>query len=369
MMPAPFDPYLAQRRCLWRNRVARWRQARGETVFHAAIWLTLIVLAGMAAIALDGRRDLANAIVALVRQHPWAWLLAWGSLIAMQVRTRLLDWQGRDAAGWLAVQPVASRVRARERRRAMWRCVWPHALGGVLLFGFLRLPWPAWGGLVFMLAMAAVAGVLWAQWRPSQGARDTHLRGNHATARSPRTEGRGRLWRWQMLEAFAGIGPRALRHGLWMLLLVPMGTGAFAAALALATGLSLAAFFTAWRRCLEVLAQAERWLGAQPASWRFWLSGLIVPLALAAFGAGVTGSGLAALGAVRVAAWIGSGLFALAMLQALCALAWRRTPARIALASALHVALLGAAWQAFAPLIAPLWLAMCVRLAYRGLRP
>src|SRR5690606_13619330 len=119
----------------------------------------------------------------------------------------------------------------------------------------------------------------------------------------------------------------------------------------------------------EVLVQAERWLGAQPSRARFWLSGLIVPMALALFGAGVTGSALAALGAARVAPWIGFVLFALAMLQVLCVLAWRRTPARIALDFALHVALLGALWQAFAPLLVPLWLAMCLRLLFRGIRP
>ncbi len=369
MLPLPFDPYLAERRCLWRNRFARWRRAPGETAFHAAIWLALAMLAGVAAVSLAGRRDLADALLALTRSTPWAWLLAWGSLIAMQARTCLLGWQGRDAAGWLAAQPVAARVRTRERGRVLLRCVWPHAAGGALLFGFLRLPWAAWGWLALMLAVAAMAGAIWARRSRSHGARETHAQGRHATSQARRNEGHGRLWRWQMLEALAGIGPRALRHGLWMLLLIPVGASALAAALALATGLALAAFFTAWRRCLDVLAQAERWLGAQPSPSRFWLSGLIVPMALAALGASATGFALAALGAAHIAAWIGFALFALAMLQALCALASRRTPARIALAFALHVALLGAAWQAFAPLLVPLWLAMCARLLYRGLRP
>lgn len=367
MMPAAFDPYLTQRRYQWRNRLARWRQARGETAFHAAIWLALAVLLGMGVSSLSGRRDLADGLLALVRSAPSAWLMAWGGLIAMQLRLCLLDWQNRDDSGWLAVQPVASRMRARERMRVVLRCVFPHAFGGVVLCGFLRLPWVAWGWLVLMLVIASVAGVVWARRNHAQATHVIRPRSGHVHARG--AEGRGCLWRWQIREALTGIGPRSLRHGLWMLLLIPVGASAIAAAVALMTGLMLAAYFAAWRRCLGVLVQAERWLGAQPIRSRFWLSGLILPMVLAALGASATGFALAALGAAHVAVWIGLALFALAMLQALCALALRRTPSRIALAFALHLAVLGAAWQAFAPLIAPLWLAMCVHLLYRGLRP
>ena len=369
--PAPvyastFDPYLAQRRCRWRNRRARWRQAPGETAFHAAVWLALIAMMGSAAVALDARRDLAEDIVVLVHKQPWAWMLAWGGLIAMQVRRGLRFWQAHDAAGWLAAQPVAARVRARERWRVAWRCVWPHGLGGMVLFGFLRLAWPAWGGLVFMLAMAAIAGALWARRGRVHAADGARHRNDHLVAQCD--VGRGCLWRWQRRAALAGIGPHALRHGLWMLLLIPVGASAFAAAVALASGLALAAFLSAWRRCLAVLVQAEGWLGAQPSPARFWMSGMLVPMAMAAFAAGIAGAGLGALGAARVAPWIGLALFALALLQALCTLAWRRTPARIALASTLHLVLLAAAWQGFAPLVLPLWLAMCLRLLRRGVR-
>ncbi|MEB2315061.1 MAG: hypothetical protein OZ919_03100 [Xanthomonadaceae bacterium] len=364
----PFDPYVAQRRSLWRNRVARWRQVPAESAFHAAIWLALAALSGAAAAALAGRRDLADAILALIQAAPWAWLLAWGGLIAMRVRLRLGDWEIRDAHGWLGAQPVAARVRRRERGRVVLGCIAPHALAGALLFAFLRLPWAAWGWLGLMLVIAPAAGVAWARRRRPCAERATRAGAGDAAGALRHFPGRGCLWRWQIREALAGIGPRALRHGLWMLLLIPVGASALGAALALASGLLLAAYLTAWRRGLAVLLEAERWLGAQPARARFWLSGLIVPLALALLGAGVAGFALAALGAVRTAPWIGAALFAVAMLHGLCALALRRTPGRIAPALVLHLTVLGAAWQAFAPLLAPLWLAMCLRLLHRGTR-
>lgn len=364
----PFDPYAFQRTCLWRNRMARWRQAPGETAFHAAIWLALTFMLGAAAVSLAARRDLADGLLALTRPAPWAWLLAWGGLIAMRVRERERERERRDAAGWLAVQPVAARVRARERMRAVLAGAWPHALAGALLFGFLRLPREAWGWLALMLVAASAAGAAWARWRRPSADRAARTEAASAAGRSRHFAGRGCLWRWQAREALAGIGPRALRHGLWMLLLIPVGASALGAALALASGLLLAAYLTAWRRGLAVLLEAERWLGAQPARARFWLSGLIVPLALALLGAGVAGFALAALGAVRTAPWIGAALFAVAMLHGLCALALRRTPGRIAPALVLRLTVLGAAWQAFAPLLAPLWLAMCLRLLHRGTR-
>lgn len=364
-----FDPYLAHRRCLWRNRLARWRQAPGEAAFHAMIWLALAVLSGMAVAALAARRELARDILALTQAAPWAWLLAWGGLIAMRVRLRLRDWERRDAAGWLGAQPVAPRVRQCERGRVVLGCIVADALAGALLFAFLRLPWTAWGWLILMLVAASAAGVVWAQWRRPGTERATGADVGNAALSLRCFVGRGGLWRWQMREVLSGIGPRPLRHGLWMLLLIPAGTGASAAALALAAGLALAAYLSAWRRGLGVLVQAERWLGAQPARARFWLSGLRVPLALAVPGAATTGLALAALGAGHVAPWVALVLLALAMLQASCTLALRRTPARIPLAFTVHLALIGAAWQAFPPVLAPLWLAMCLRLVHRGIRP
>ena len=365
MTPSPFDPYLAQRRYLWRNRLARWRQAPGETVFHAAI---VSALAIMALFFLAGRRDLSEGLLALTRASPGAWLLAWGGLIAMQLRLRLHHWQARDAGGWLAAQPIAVRVQARERGRVVLCGIWPHALAGALLFGLMALPWAAWLWLVLMLALASVAGVLWAKGFPLHAVSPMKPQTDDTRA-APRHPAHGRLWRWQAREALAGFGPRALRHGLWMLLLIPVGASALAAGIALATGLSLAAYLAAWQRSLGVLLHAERWLGAQPASARFWCSGLLVPVAQAAGGASATGLALAASGAVHVAPWVGFSLFALALLQALCTLAMRRTPSRIALAFTLQVTLLGALWQMFAPLVALLWLALCLRLLFRGLRP
>ena len=368
MHALPFDPYLAQRRYLWRNRLAHWRQAPGETAFHTAMWLALATLVGIAMSALDARRDLAEGALALARTTPLPWLAAWGGMLAMQVRRGLLDWQGRDAAGWLAAQPVAVRMRRRQRLRiALWHLL-PHALGGALLLGFLRAPWAMYGAVALMLAVACAADSAWA-WR-----------GRTCARRAPRTDARppvvparclsgsGRLWRWQARAAFAGIGPRALRHGLWMLLLIPVGSGAFAALLALAAGLALAASLAAWRRALAALAQAERWLGAQPTRPRFWIAGLVLPAAMAATGAVVVACALALLGAAQVAAWVGAALFALALLEALCALALRRSPGRIALAFALRAAFLAAIGQTLMPLLVPAWLAICARLLQRGLR-
>lgn len=368
MRALPFNPYLAQRRCLWRNRVSYWRQAPGEATFHAVIWLALAAMLGTAAVSLSSR-ELAEAALALIRSAPLAWLSGWEALLAMQVRSRLHDWQRRDAFGWLAAQPVTAGVRRRERQRVVLNCVVWHALGGALLLLFLRAPWVVWGWLALGLTGASVAGAFWAMRDRSAAGRAAQMQVDDHRESSRHFAGPGCLWRWQVREALAGISPRALRHGLWMLLLIPVGAGTFAAGLALAIGLVLAACLAAWRRSLEVLVQAERWLGTQPARAGFWWSGLGLPLALAALGAVAVGFAVAVLGAERVAPWIGFALFALAMLQALCALALRRTPGRIALAFALHLALLGAVWQTFPPLLVPLWLGVCLRLVRRGMRP
>ncbi|MCX7561976.1 hypothetical protein OS176_00220 [Xanthomonadaceae bacterium XH05] len=364
-----FNPYFALRRFAWRNRIARWRHAPGETLFHAAIWSALLMLAGFALHALSARRDLADALFALMQSAPWAWLLAWGGLIAMQVRLSSQDWQQRDARGWLATLPVAARMRAREHLRRLLCTATPHWIAAIWLAVYLRLPWEARGWLAVMLAMATATGALWSRRQRKQATRQRPKSRAFADVPLPSQAGRGCLWRWQVRASLVGFGPRALRQGLWMLLLIPVGTSAFAAAMALAAGLALAASIAAWRHCLDVLVQAERWLGPQPSPPRFWLYGMVVPMTLASTGAAATGLTLAALGAARMAPWLALALVALALLQVACALAWRRTPSRTVLSTTLHVTLLGAAWQAFPPLAAVLWVLMCLRLLKRGVTP
>jgi hypothetical protein len=218
-----------------------------------------------------------------------------------------------------------------------------------------------------MLALL-LAGVFAALWAHRSRHTPQHA---HPHAALPRWQdtGRGRLWRWQKIEAGAGFSPRVLARGGWILLLIPVGASAIAAGVSTVAGLCIAAGISAWRRSLDVLLQAQNWLWTQPLRLRFWLSGVLFPAALALVAALVLGLALACLGAARVAPWIGPGVFAVALLQIACVLAERRQPQRVPMVGTIHLLLLAATAQVALPLLPLVWLAQCLWLLRRAARP
>src|SRR5690606_29754891 len=87
------------------------------------------------------------------------------------------------------------------------------------------------------------------------------VRGRH-----PQGAGRGRVMRWQWIEAGAARFGPALAPGAFALLLVPMGSGLALTLACLLVGLLCAALISAWRRSLGVIVAAQSWLAPQPLS-------------------------------------------------------------------------------------------------------
>lgn len=358
------DPWQLQRHAIWHNRVQQWRQAPGETAFHALAWLALGIML-IALLPLAARSSVIDLLRGTMLAQPLPWMLGATALLALHAASRLTAWERQQRIHWCFAQPVAERVRRHERWRVLGLALLPHALAGILLLCVLRLPAVAHGLLMLALLLAGVFAALWAH-RSRRTPQHAHP---HAALPRWQDTGRGRLWRWQKIEAGAGFSPRVLARGGWILLLIPIGASAIAAGVSTVAGLCIAAGISAWRRSLDVLLQAQNWLWTQPLRLRFWLGGALFPTTLALLAALVLGSALAGLGATRVAHWIGLGLLALALLQIACVLAERRRPHRVALLGTLHLLLLGATAQVAMPLLPLVWLGLCLWLLRRAARP
>lgn len=363
MAATTFDPFRAQWRAHWHNRVARWRANVGETAFHGA---ALFALAGVLLWPL-GRVVAGDAagpqLQALIARWPLAML--GGVLVASLLRQRhvLGVERGLQTRHWLATQPLPPSLLQMRRRRRQWREALVHAVtaGAVLLIAGAPWTWFA------APAVAVLAAMLLAAWLPSpehvRPAIDTRLR----PARIDR--GVGRLWRWQAIDLGIAFRARSLAGGFLLMLLVPMGSGPLAIGSVLACGLSLAWLLTAWRRSMAVLPAAQAWLGVQPLRAASLLRDTAaVPALVLLLACLLVMGGFLLLGTPGLGGAIALGVVTLAGLDAGSVAASRHRPRRAGLLFAVHAALLVGVLQAL-PMAAPLlWCAQLAWLARRALR-
>jgi hypothetical protein len=406
MAAIPFDPFRTQARFAWRNRWARLRRDRVQAAVHAAALFALALLLGVP--AWNARAGWGGAVADLLRQWPTAvWLVA----VSVMASSFAARWRALHAAArhdWLAALPVAaSRRRRRVQDALLLQAAGFAAIGSVLLLAAhagalhfatflfaiataLSLAWPlAWwrerrvavagagdassraadrsGGTAGALVDSAL------QVRDAAAATDLRpvpsMRARETWSSVVADRGTGRLWRWQRLACGVALHGRTLAWGALAWLTVPMGGGFGAALVAGVAGISLAWLAGAWRRCLAVIPQAQRWLATQPmrpAQLLRAASGVpAVVLALAI--AAVAGVPLA-LGVPALAAFAALALFAFGALQFAATAAERRRPARIALAFLVHAALLVGVLQAFPIAALPLWMVQMIMLLRRALR-
>lgn len=358
-----FDPFRAQARLLWHNRVARWRANAAETAFHAT---ALGALAAFVAWQVPGqiaRLDVAAQLRGIVQQ----WPMAAAAVLLAVLLLRQARIAAEDAAsarsGWLAVQPLPA---AMLRQRAWRRHATEAALQLVVLLGALGSSGIGGRALAVAVALVPLAATL-APWLPVRG---THRAAATLRQRSAVADvGAGRLWRWQTIEAGVAFRARTLAGGVLLLLLVPMGSGPIVVGVMLVCGLVVAWLLGAWRRSLGVVVAAQAWLAPQPLRASALLRGTAgVPAAVLGLAMLAAGLLFVALGTPRLA-WIAcSVLFAGGTLQAACVAASRRTPRRITVLVALHVVLLLAILQAMPPLALPAWLLQTGWLLRKAMR-
>lgn len=353
----PFDPYAAQARAEWRNRLAGWRAAPGESAFHGTAVLLALGLGGW--LLLAGWASARAALHGLLTQPMLAgalWLVLVGSDQWRLRRQQRQAW----SEDWLAAQPIAPAQRR-------WRR-WNEALGRLLalwLPAAVALLLADRTDAVLPLSVLALAAVAAGHWLADR-------RGPLQTARTPRysmldAAGRGTLWRWQWIVAGRALTPGALAACLPVLLLIPRGP---ALLLAVAIGLVVVlATASAWLRMVALIVTAQAWLDEQPLRPGDWLpAALWLPLLLLA--------GALALAALLL--WLGGApgllllglplLGALALLHLAATVAGRRRPRRIPLLSALQQLLLLAGLQVAAPLLPIQWALQFGWLLRRGWR-
>jgi hypothetical protein len=362
--PTPFDPWQAQWRCEWGNRLAALRAAPAQPVFHA---LALLALAAVLLPAtLDAIRDFGEPARAALARWPWA--IAVGLLAACAAQQANARRRERDerAHGWLSAQPVA----AAAWRRGAWRRA---ATIAALQAGiFVSVTWLLVLGTTPKLAafgLPLLAMLPEAMRAPALATpRRSHAHPTRAVARP----GAGRIWRWQLAQAQDILGPRRaslLLTVLVVLALMPLNTGLSILLSSAGAALTLLLLGGAWQRSLEVLPAAQRWLQAQPFRpaqlLRDWVR---VPLAILALAVAAVAVPLSVVGAVRLLLPIVLLLVALALLHLGVVAAERARPRRIPLQVLLHVGAFVGVLQAFPPAVLPLWVGQVAWLARRSLR-
>jgi hypothetical protein len=360
MDAAAFDPFRAERALHRHNRIAAWRGEAAQSLWHGLALLLLFVLLTPA--LLRAAEVLAPVLRSALSRWPVASALATTVLLAWPLARRLARSRESAARDWLAALPIAPALHRRRRRDVLLGAMALQLLGGnVLLFvlgasvqvhlGLFACGFAA-GGLAIPLARRlGTAGA--ARWWGSRVS----------------DPGRGRLWRWQRIEAGAALRGRALAFGVWVLLLVPIGSGPFVVISVAAAGLLLAALATAWRRMIGVLPQAQAWLAPQPLSGvRLLRATALLPAALLVAGASLLALLLLALDTPGLALAAAGGVLMLGSLQFACVAAYRAQPRRAGLQLLVQVALLVAVTQAFAPLALPAWLLQLLVLLRRAAR-
>jgi len=353
-----FDPYAAQARLLWSNRVSQWRAQPGEAGFNAAAWLAMLgALGWIAARQLD---SLAAGLIWLRTQQP---LLA----LALAALCSLLDqWQSRRrqrrvlATHWLSAQPVSASV--------LWRRRWLSCAGRMLAAAGAAAPLLVMaqgnGDDALMLAACCLPAAILGN-RLGDIDRPTRLRRRRETAFT--SHGVGSIPRWQWIEAGASLAPFRLAPMLLLIVLVPRGPAALAViALAL---VMLATAINGWLRGVWVFVLAENWLGVQPLSTRTWLLPAIRLPLLQLLVASLALALLAMANDARVLAiLLGVGLPMIGCLYLAVVASGRAMPRRVPLRFGVQLTVLIASSQAFAPLMPAVWLIQMVVLLRRSLR-
>ena len=361
MAAISYDPFRAQARLAWRNRVQRWQRERGQAVFHAAALAALFAL--LAIPAWQSRAGWGAALASLLRQWPMALLLC--ATVAMtwsQVAT-LSALRANARREWLSALPVPPALHRRRRRDAMLRvAAWQAALGLlVLLAAKARAP-------LFVAFVAAVAGAMLVAVPLSRVATRRHRR--RAQFGSPVADrGAGRLWRWQRVACGVALRGRTVSLGAFALLAAPMDSGLGVTAVLGVSGIALALLAGAWRRSLGVLPQAQAWLAAQPLPPpRLLRATCAVPAFVLACAIGAIAGVVLALGATRLALLFAAALIALGGLHYAATAAERARPRRIALLFLVHAMLLLGLVQSFPLAALPLWMVQMAMLMRRARR-
>lgn len=345
-----FDPFRAQTRLLWRNRVARWRANAAETAFHGTALAALGLFLASQVPAFLERVDAAGQLRHLVQQWPMATAAVLSVVLLLRQHRIASDEAALRRSSWLSVLPLRLDML---RRRAWRRHAVEASLQGGVLLAALALADLGANAMVCAVAIAGVAAAL-APWLPQRETRGGGLDLRQRSAVIDR--GIGRLWRWQKVEAGIAFRARTMAGGILLLLLVPMGSGPVVVGVMLFCGFAMAWLIGAWRRALGVLVSAQAWLAPQPLRPAVLLRDTVaVPAAVLGIAMLAVCVLFVSLGTPRLA-WIAAlVLFAFGALHAACVAASRRVPRRIAIVFVLHVALLLAALQAYPPLVVVMW--------------
>lgn len=356
MFAVGFDPYARQSRLTWANRLAQWRQHRGEFVFHLlAAGIGLVLLANL---ALAQRAPVAELLTWLWQQHAATsgFVLLLGLTLDQHARWR--DTRLRLARDWLSAQPLsAALLRRRRLRRVVARALWQAALL-TSIAGFSRLPLAATGGALALIPIAAILGHALPLREASRlQSRETPFA----------TRGRASFWRWQWIEAGASLAPQRMAWALLAILLVPRGGWVMAG---VAFGLMfLVAAGTAWQRSLAVIPVAQRWIATQPIAPSAWLRACLAMPLLLLGGMGLLLIAVAfAADSLALALVFGLGVPAFGGLHLAVVASERLHPERIVWLWPLHAVLLASAIQSLPPLAPVVWAGQLIWLGRRSVR-
>jgi len=360
-LSASFDPYRAERRLLWRNRLQRWRAHPAETVFHAVGWLAVAAL--LLTLLIAQRDALGAAITSLLQTWPRLLLALLLFLIVLDQRRARQRQRAAEASDWFNAQPISAALRRQHRWRAgAWRTA-------ITLVAFTLL---AQLGEIAPLHIALLSPLIVLVALLGNVLGERMLLGGSSTSRAHRLSvlpinGRGSLMRWQAIEAGAALAPKALAPLLLVILLVPRGPVQMVAVALLLLCIALA--INGWRRAVQVIVMATHWLHAEPIRRRqlvlrclplptltlMTASGCVLLLAWAS-GQTLLGGMLAAVFAVTGLLWLG--------VVASAPHATRRHPLHFAL----QLVMLVAALQSLPPLAPLVFCAQLLLFAYRILR-
>jgi hypothetical protein len=361
------NPYLHQRRLRWRNRIDGWRAAPAEPLFHACVLAALLLMLGW--LLLQGLRSHGELMIATMQAHVGAlavaaFLLGWIAA-HRRLRRQRHTWQ----RGWLAAQPISEHA----HRRALARVLLPRFAAALLALATVWLAAMPSGARPSLLPFATIASALamglllgWWRDRPVTG---TTTAGDAGAVTFLARAGRGTLWRWQRAALHGARRGAALAPGIWLLLLLPMGSyPLLLVPVLLIIVFGLSAFAAAWRLSLQVIVDAAHWLAPQPwPSRQFLRASLPLPLALLGVFVLLLLPLAAALG-VAVTLALALLVIAMAVLQLLATAAARGRPSQIVPLTLLHIGLLLACLSALAPAAPLLWLLQLSWLSRKALQ-